>query len=119
MEQQMSELLPHCTARITLPGQSRAGTGCFVAPGTLLTCGHVVSTALTDTSSSVEICWHDQHYPAQVLKLSPEYDLALLHVPLSEHPCVLLQDEVQLHEHLSSYGYPDDYPHGDTVTGEY
>jgi hypothetical protein len=120
MEQRMSELLPQCTARISLPGQTRAGTGCFVAPGVLLTCAHVVSAALTGASTSpLEIWWQEQSYPAQVLKLSPEYDLALVHVPLIEHPCVLLQEEVQPHENLCSYGYPDDYPHGDTVTGEF
>ena len=123
MEQVLLKWLPHCTARIILPGQNRAGSGCFVAPGTLLTCAHVVTAALTGTAfSSVEVCWEGNRYSAQVHKVCPECDLALLHVPVNEHHCVLLSNEVyeiQPHEHLCSYGYPDDHPQGDTVTSEF
>lgn len=122
MEPTLLELLPHCTARITQSGQNRAGTGCFVAPGILLTCAHVIANALPHgptSPSPFEVFWNGRHYSAQVLKQAPDYDLALLQVSIPEHPCILLQDEVQLHEHLISYGYPDDYPQGDTVTGEF
>lgn len=50
----------------------------------------------------------------------PYPDLALLHCEdVSAHPCVLLHPEIELHDHLYSFGYTDQHPNGDSATFEY
>ena len=117
MEQQLYELLRQCTVRVSVPGKNGHGTGFFVAPGLILTCAHVVK-AVQATTSLVEVYWNGQFHPAQIIQSRDDYDLSLLQVNLSDHPCVYLSEEVKLGEHLCSYGYPDNYPDGDTITCE-
>ena len=109
------ELLRQCTVRVSVPKKIRHGTGFFVAPGMILTCAHVVEDA---QPNEVEVYWHDQPHPAQSIKRQEDYDLALLRVNVSDHPCVYLHDEPMLRDPVDSYGYSDTFPHGDTITGE-
>lgn len=109
------ELLRQCTVRVSVPKKIRHGTGFFVAPGMILTCAHMVEDAQTN---EVEVYWQDQPHPAQSIKCQEDYDLALLCVNVSDHPCVYLHDEPMLRDPVDSYGYSDTFPHGDTITGE-
>src|SRR5690349_6858956 len=109
MEQQLYELLHQCTVRISVSGKTGHGTGFFVAPGLILTCAHVLKGAQSDTPS-IEVYWDGQSYPAQIIRILQDSDLALLQVSLSDHACVYLREEVIPFDVLYSYGYPDDHP---------
>ena len=115
MEQQLYELLRQCTVRILTLVKTGHGSGCFVAPGLILTCAHVVKAAQLNTAS-VEVYWHGQSHSAQLTISLPDPDLALLQVNLTEHTCVYLHEEATPFDALYSYGYPDDYPGGDPAT---
>jgi HEAT repeat protein len=112
MNQDLENLLQQCTVKLTL-GKSW-GTGFFVAPGFILTCAHVVREA-ADLQVTV-------FYPARQQPLSAivkakaddgkTLDLALVELsePLSDHPCVLLDEEpVAIGQALYSYGYLKSY----------
>jgi len=114
MERQIYKLLRQCTVRLAIPKVGH-GTGFFVAPGLILTCAHVVKAAQPETSL-VEVYWSGQRYSAQVVSCVPDQDLALLQVPLTDHPCVLFQAEVSPFDRLYSYGYTDEYSYGDPAT---
>ena len=108
----LEDLLQQCTVKIIIPGGW--GTGFFVAPGLMLTCAHVVRKAV-DWQVTV-------FYPAQQKTLlatvqakaddGKTLDLALIELvePLSDHPCVLLDEEpVAIGQALYSYGYLESY----------
>lgn len=109
------ELLRRCTVRInTSDGH---GTGFFVAPGSILTCAHVVRAAYT-TDQEISITWQEQTLSSRIQYVHPDDypDVALLEVDMQDHPCVSLQEEVRPFDRLYSFGYPDNYPAGDPVT---
>lgn len=111
MRSQLYDLLRRCTVRVQ--GKSGHGTGFFVAPGLILTCAHVVTDAVLD------IHWSGLSYSSQIQEFLPDVDLALLKVDLIGHPFVPLDGAVEIGDRMSGYGYPDNYPHGDTITCEY
>src|SRR5258708_12497009 len=100
---------------VAVLGKIGYGTGFFVAPGLILTCAHIFE-AVQPNSPSADVYWNGQHYPARMADLRKNYDLALLRVDLTEHPCVYLEEEAKLRDPLTSYGYSDNYPVGDTIT---
>ena len=110
------QLLRSCTVRVEL-NTTPCGTGFFVAPGLVLTCAHVVDNA---ANNPLTITWNQQTLPARLTRnSSSDYpDLALLEVDITDHPCVCLQDDAQPFDRLYTYGYPDNYPHGDPATPE-
>jgi hypothetical protein len=112
----LDELLYHCTGRLST--SNGHGTGFFVAPQRILTCAHVVDPAWTD-KTDVTVYWNGQSHIAKIIGFRVDSDLALLEVKLNSHPCVLLNQEVKLFNRLYSYGYPDDYPDGASVTFEF
>ncbi|GBO55431.1 hypothetical protein APA_3582 [Pseudanabaena sp. lw0831] len=120
MNQQLLELLHQCTVRLSTPQED--GTGFFVAPGTILTCAHVVETRRDEP---ISIYWQGQNYTATAVEGLPEdtklLDLALLRLTTEvfNHPCVYLDEVIYLNDALYSYGYTDDYPNGDPATFEF
>jgi energy-coupling factor transporter ATP-binding protein EcfA2 len=115
---QLEDLLQQCTVKLTISGQR--GTGFFVAPGSILTCAHVVDGA---GESPIQVMWNNQENWAQaiVVRLLPKpYDLALLKVDIpigANPPCVYLSSEIQSRDPLYLFGYPDiDYPNGCPAT---
>jgi hypothetical protein len=116
MAQSLYELLHACTVRITVPKVSQ-GTGFFVAPGGILTCAHVVQSALK-SNTPIEVSWNNQTTIAQIqgLRGVSSSDLALLRVNLSNHPCILLHDGVEPFGELYSYGYSGDESEGASTT---
>ncbi len=120
MMQRLDELLQCCTVKITVPGQSGWGTGFFVAPGLILTCAHVVKALKPEVP--VQLAWQQQEGCAEatVTQLVPECDLVLLQVSLPQNissSCVYLGDEFQPNDDLYTFGYPDNFPQGTSVTG--
>jgi len=114
---QLIEILKECTVRLKTTNES--GTGFFIAPGTILTCAHVVKEAET-----LNVFWKDILYKGKVqshLK-SPLLDLATIGFVDSSpqnHPCVYTDKETTLSDDLYSYGYTDEYPNGDSVTFQF
>jgi hypothetical protein len=120
-EPQIDKRLQECTVRLKISGGH--GTGFFVAPGLILTCAHVVKGA---GDKSVDVFWQaqNQNSKASIERLLEEVylDLALLKLSadVQGHPCIDFDDcSPQLGDRLFSYGYPQDYPDGDSVTFEY
>jgi hypothetical protein len=123
--EQLIELLRRCTVRLSVPGGH--GTGFFVAPGTILSCAHVVKPA-QEAGKPVTAYWNGQSYTASIQRYLAEThpelhmlypDLAVLKVDkLSDHPCVYLHEEAHLGDKFYSYGYTEEYKGGDSATFE-
>ena len=120
MVQRLDKLLQSCTVKITVPGQVGWGTGFFVAPGLVLTCAHVVKALKPEAAA--QISWQQEGFAeGSIAQLIPAFDLALLRVLLpqnTELPCVYLDDAFQPTDTFYTYGYPDSFPDGASVTGQ-
>ncbi len=116
MAQSLYELLHACIVRITVPKVSQ-GTGFFVVPGGILTCTHVIQDALK-SNAPIEISWNNQTTMAHIqgFRDASSSDLALLRVNQSNHPCVLLHDEIEPFGELYSYGYSNSELEGASTT---
>lgn len=119
----LPQLLARCTTRLLTSGSEQNGTGFFVAPGTLLTCAHVVSD-LGKGRDTLQVQWNEQLYPATVAETTDEIypDLALITVQgLTDHPCVYLHEQVSLsaNDELYTYGYPPPHYTGDSIISKY
>lgn len=117
----ITKLLQKCTLRVSVGGGH--GTGFFVAPQLIITCAHVVASANSET---INVFWQsqNQHYNACLEKILREdhLDLAILklNTPDLNHPCINFESlSPQLNDDLFSYGYPQDYPDGDSATFKY
>src|SRR5260370_40278934 len=112
------ELLMRCTVRLRIREKLK-GSGFFIAPGLILTCAHVVESAWQE-QATVDVQRRDsqQCIGAHILQFrTVAYpDLALLQIQLTDHPCVLLDQEVSINDQLYAYGYPESHPDGDPVT---
>lgn len=124
MNKQFLDLLHQCTVRLSTP-QEEHGTGFFVAPGTILTCAHVVVVEKRRVEP-ISINWQGHDYTDQVVEmLLPEdteaLDLALLRLTTDvfNHPCVYLDEVISLNDALYSYGCTDKYRNGDPATFEF
>mgnify|MGYP006284598619 CR=1 FL=1 len=109
----LEALLHECTVKLTL-ANGVVGTGFFVAPGHVLTCEHVIRPA---GNAPITVRWQQDHEftQAQVERVLPEYDLALLQLADQHngHPCVLLDTDIERRDELYLFGYPErDYPDG-------
>jgi Trypsin-like peptidase domain/TIR domain len=115
----LRSLLGRCTVRITLSNKpNERGTGFFVAPGTILTCAHVVENTQMN-QAPILISWEGQTYTASIHQFFDKTypDLALLKIDHSvHHPCVYLHGDAQTDDKLYSFGYTDNYPDGDPAT---
>jgi len=117
----ITKLLEQCTLRVSVPGGH--GTGFFVAPQLILTCAHVVKSA---NPEKINVFWpyKNQQYIASIenIPLEKHLDLAILklNTPDINHPCINFDlSSPELSDDLFSYGYPQDYPEGDSATFKY
>jgi Trypsin-like peptidase domain len=97
----------------------------------LLTCAHVVKRAVEKAvEKSVEVYWQasDRTEDRKTAAIVEEFhsdvhlDVALLRLQgdIPAHPCVKLdRTDPALGDNLYAYGYPKDYPDGDSVTIAY
>ena len=114
-------LLSRCTARLVVNSGAEYGTGCFVAPGYLITCAHVVNEAYQD-HGRIDALWDGQKYAATIEKITSQAypDLALLKIDgISDHPCAYLYGAISLGNNLYTYGYPADFSQGEPATFAY
>ena len=118
--QALDKIVCDCTVRVHSHLQDAYGTGFFVGQGLILTCAHVIEMAWLK-STTVKIVWNGQSHPSEIHTfLAPPYpDLALLRIDLQQHPCVYLHEDIELKDYLSSYGYTDICPEGESATFEY
>ncbi len=120
MVQRLDELLQACTVKITVPGQGW-GTGFSVAPGLILTCAHVVNALHPDATAQISWSHQSELAEATIAEYLPEFDLALLRISppsTSDLPCVYLDEEFQPTDDFYTYGYPDSFPDGASVTSQ-
>ncbi len=113
MATSLYELLQECTVKLTL-ANGACGTGFFVAPGYVLTCEHVVRGA---GETPIQMRWQQvqDFAAAQIERVLPDYDLALLRFdpPRGDLPCVQIDPAVERTDALYLFGYPErDYPDG-------
>jgi len=113
MNELLYQLFRDCTVRLTT--SSDRGTGFFVAPGVILTCAHVIKGV---TATAIEVRWLGEIYTTVSVDSLENPDLALLSVPIDNHPCVYLDKESQPGHKLYSYGYPDLDRNGSSITVE-
>ena len=113
--QSLYTLLNSCVVPVAVPAKKTRGTGFFVASGKILTCAHVVRSA-QQQPSPIEITWNGHPLSAQIREFRSTPDLALLEVNITDHPCVLLYDEVEPRNDLYSFGFPDIEPNGASTT---
>jgi hypothetical protein len=124
MDEILFSLLQECVVRVapTLDAERRIGTGCFVAPSTVLTCAHVVADSSPDgswnkVSDRFAIQWRDKSYSGSILSLAKhDNDLALLKLDnaLPSHPCAYLHESIRPGDMLYGFGYPVDWKGGDS-----
>jgi len=121
MVQQLDELLQLCTVKITVPGQMGWGTGFFVARGLILTCAHVVQALKPEATAEISGQQQKGLTEAAVVKLIPKLDLVLLKVSRRQNadlPCAYLDGVFQPNDNFYTYGYPDHFPDGTSVTSQ-
>jgi hypothetical protein len=104
------EALRLCTVRIATSAPQRQGTGFLVAPGTVLTCAHVVTGDNGGPVSKISVYISEGESEATVESLlSAAYpDIALLTIKIQDHPCVFLDGDVKVRDKLYSFGFPSD-----------
>ncbi|WP_071783234.1 trypsin-like peptidase domain-containing protein [Rubidibacter lacunae] len=107
-----------CVVRVR--SGSGQGTGFFVSPGRIMTCAHVIGCANPD---QVQTYWRQKELiPTRVDSQWQEsgnegnLDIAVLHVAITEHPCVELDVDVLPRDRLHSFGYPEN-KHGGQPLG--
>jgi WD40 repeat protein len=127
-ENRFDKHLQKCTVRIE--SKNGSGTGFFIAPCLIVSCSHVVRH-FKSQQLLVNISWPHKNskYLADVIEYIDErsLDLAVLELkdknrqPIElEHPCVSLEVyEPEIRDTLYSFGYPRNYPNGDSATFEY
>lgn len=118
MEGPLFELLYKCVVRLIVPNGQ--GTGFFVAPGSILTCAHVVDEAKNDASRII-VRYRNEKFKVESIKFlnKPYPDLALLRIDLDKHPCVYLDSQIKPSDKLYAYGFTSQYPGGDSAIVEY
>jgi hypothetical protein len=122
LSQYHEELLKTCVVAIEGYNENKQrtfGTGFFVAPGQILTCGHVVFGCV-DCPSETGVFWRGQRLPVKDVtctgKREEDYpDLALILVEVPTHPCACMDHAVEINDEVWSYGYPRDYRQGDAA----
>jgi len=112
------ELGNKCTVRINI--REMQGTGFFVAPGSILTCAHVVEKAKSN-KALIKVHYDDKDYSVENMELLeiPYPDLALLRIDFYKHPCVHLDASVKPGDQLYAFGYPSNASGGEACTLEY
>jgi predicted ATPase/HEAT repeat protein len=114
-------LLKACTVLITYR-KEMLGTGFFVAPSLIITCAHVVKNR-----RQVTIKRSQEECEGSVVRMLPEPwkeveiafpDVALIRVPVSSHPCALLDENFDARDQLYVFGYSGVGVGGESLTSE-
>jgi tetratricopeptide (TPR) repeat protein len=121
----LDDLLERCTVRLWSPEKRKFGTGFFVAPGRIVTCAHVTGQR-TAQRQLLSVEWGDKTLSAALIKLFPDPcpsdqifpDVALLElIEDVEHPVVLIDPDFAKGDPISSWGFSDLRPGGESIYG--
>jgi hypothetical protein len=118
-----SRLLPATTCKLYVAGGGRTGSGFFVAPGTVVTCKHVLEPLdLQHEGAPARIDVRDlsgsEYKVVAVRHVSDDVDdLAVLRVePGDPHPSALLASGLNAGDEVAAFGYTAKYEEGVPVT---
>lgn len=104
----LMELLESCTVKLTIPGQSGASTGFFVAPGKILTCTPEIVGA---GEHPIKVSWLDQGKCNEATgdRLFQSNTLAIVKLtsPYPSHSCVYLDQTFRVDDPFCTYGYSE------------
>lgn len=121
-DEDLISLLNAATVRIDI-GAETSGTGFFIAAGHVLTCTHVVEAArLASTTQWSDVKIIDStgavHTPTDQSRIDAESDLGWLRLSYAPTnvPFVLLEETVEVDDHLYAYGFPKGIPNGSPAT---
>lgn len=120
----IDQLLQRCTVRVWSRQGRKVGTGFFIAPGRIVTCAHVLAER-TAEGQEVKLEWGARTLSGNLVKLFPDPcpqedifpDIALLKVSETDHPTVFLDPEYAKGDAISSWGYSDLRPAGESIFG--
>lgn len=118
ISEDLYSLFRDCIVRVET--ENSVGTGFFVSPGIILTCAHVIHDE--NKGRGVQIIWKDVKYAATVENITEiDYpDLCILSIKDKiDHPCVLLDEEIEIGDSVYAFGYTPKYYEGDSSLLEY
>jgi hypothetical protein len=105
---------------VKVESDNSVGTGFFISPGIILTCSHVIDGENKD--KAVQITWKGVQYSAFIVNITEvDYpDLCVLSLKDKiDHPCVLLDEEIEVGDNVYTYGYTSEYKEGDSALLSY
>jgi hypothetical protein len=111
--------LAACTVRIA--GPDTQGTGFFVTSNVVATCAHVLFDK-AGKSIATTMSWASREFGIDYARVSWTAGDDIAIVVLDDVECDVifpLTAELDLDQLLYAFGYPDDYPGGDSVTLQY
>ena len=108
MVKRLDEILQECTARIEIPNSRGHGTGFFISPKTLITCGHVVE----NTKKVIIYPFNSEKcINAEVkYRFREDIDLAVIEVKSyieATYSCVYIGHEIEPRDHCFTFGYTE------------
>jgi len=115
-----TDALPACCVRIDVGGR-HAGSGFFAAPGTVVTCHHVLrlgelSSDEAGASVSVISTTGDSYRVLDARELSEEDDLAILRVePAHAHAFALLDTGFRARDQFATFAFSEEHPEGAAI----
>jgi Trypsin-like peptidase domain/CHAT domain len=109
-------VLRACTVKIDVSGAPE-GSGFFISPGHVVTCFHVIESALSesDVTDAIKVMDVDQvsHTVEAVANKWRDEDIAVLRVSASDrHRCVLLIPGQRIGDRFVTFGYPGGHREG-------
>ncbi|CAK8719713.1 hypothetical protein KKHLCK_08890 [Candidatus Electrothrix laxa] len=108
------ELMPSCTTQVQTPAGT--GIGCFVAPGLLLTCAHLVAPSHKE-NAAITVSLGSGSVPAVTTRLALSANLVLLEIAHQDHACVYLHESLQKDDFL--YGHIPGPSENNAITFQY
>ena len=108
------DLLSRCVVQIKVPGLTASGV--LVAPGMVLTCGHIFAESVVNDRGAVQVKHQGRSYLARVTHRTPPSDepiypypdlaiVQVLDIP-RPHPCAWICDSpLSERAHLTAYGH--------------
>jgi Trypsin-like peptidase domain len=116
----LDKLLHNCTVKILTDSGTCCGTGFFIAPRVVMTCGHAIKNKQEKDLVKIITYEDDQEVNAQVKVLFPGgADIALLSVQpgFFSSSCVYLDTEIAPLDKCYAFGFTDSdgFPKGDPV----
>jgi hypothetical protein len=119
MDEVLYRLLQDTVVLVLCEERGISGTGCLVAPATVLTAAHAVRP-----ETHITVRWRRSDYAAEILGVWDKDDqggrnAALLKIkdPPGDHPCVYLHESIRPADTLYTFGFPRP-PLSDRIGGE-